>query len=45
MQEEAGAITEPQVIKWAVSLAMGISFAISFCTGLLKFTLLLRVPG
>jgi hypothetical protein len=34
-----------QVIKWGVNLAMGITFAICFITGLLKFTLLLRLSG
>jgi len=33
------------VLKWAVDLAMGIMFVISFVTGLLKFTLLLRLTG
>jgi hypothetical protein len=34
-----------QVIRWAVSLAMGITFALTFITGLLKYTLLLRLTG
>lgn len=34
-----------QKIKWGINLAMGITFAICFITGLLKFTLLLRLSG
>ena len=33
------------MIKWGINLALGIAFAISFITGLLKFTLLLRLTG
>lgn len=33
------------VLKWAVDLAMGIVFAISLVTGLLKFTVLLQWTG
>jgi hypothetical protein len=31
--------------RWGVDLALGITFAISFITGVLKFTLLLRLTG
>jgi hypothetical protein len=34
-----------QVVKWCVDLLMGIFFLISFVTGLLKFTLLVRMLG
>ena len=34
-----------QFIKWGVNVAMGITFAICFITGLLKYTLLLRLSG
>ena len=34
-----------QTVKWGVNLAMGVTFAICFITGLLKFTLLLRLSG
>jgi cytochrome b subunit of formate dehydrogenase len=34
-----------QLVKWCVDLAMGIAFLVSFITGLLKLTLLLRVLG
>ena len=34
-----------QVIRWITDLLMGIVFLVSFCTGLLKFTLLFRVLG
>jgi hypothetical protein len=33
------------VLRWAVDLAMGIAFVISFVTGLLKFTVLLQWTG
>jgi hypothetical protein len=36
---------EQPVIKWGVDLALGIAFAISFITGLLKFPLFLRSSG
>jgi cytochrome b subunit of formate dehydrogenase len=34
-----------KVLKWSVDLAMGVTFAICFVTGLLKFTLLMRLAG
>ena len=34
-----------KLLKWSVDLAMGIVFMICFVTGLLKFTLLLRLTG
>ncbi len=34
-----------KILKWSVDLAMGILFMICFVTGLLKFTLLLRLTG
>jgi len=34
-----------QVVRWITDLLMGISFLVSFCTGLLKFTILMRVLG
>jgi len=34
-----------QMVKYGINLAMGIFFVISFFTGLLKFTLLLRITG
>lgn len=34
-----------QVVKWCVDLLMGIAFLTSVVTGLLKFTLLMRVLG
>lgn len=34
-----------QVVKWMVDLLMGVAFLASFITGLLKFTLLMRVLG
>jgi len=33
------------VLKWGVDLALGFSFLICFVTGLLKWTLLLRLTG
>jgi hypothetical protein len=33
------------VVRWGVDLAMGMAFVISFATGLLKFTVLLRLTG
>ena len=36
---------DTKILKWSVDLAMGITFAICFVTGLLKFTLLLRMAG
>jgi hypothetical protein len=33
------------MVKYGINLAMGIFFVISFFTGLLKFTLLLRITG
>jgi hypothetical protein len=34
-----------KILKWSLDLAMGITFVICFVTGLLKFTLLLRLTG
>ena len=34
-----------QKVKYGINLMMGIFFVISFSTGLLKFTLLLRMTG
>ena len=36
---------EKNVFRWAVDLAMGIVFIICFVTGLLKFTVLMRLTG
>jgi hypothetical protein len=36
---------DSNLIKWSVNVVMGVAFVISFATGLLKFTLLLRVTG
>jgi cytochrome b subunit of formate dehydrogenase len=36
---------DKKVLKWSVDLAMGITFVICFVTGLLKWTLLLRLTG
>jgi hypothetical protein len=33
------------VLRWAINLGMGVVFVISFMTGLLKFTVLLRLTG
>ena len=38
-------ITNMQVVKWSVDLAMGIVFLFSVVTGLFKFTLLTRSFG
>jgi len=34
-----------QVVKWCVDLAMGIAFLFSGVTGVLKFTVLMRLSG
>jgi hypothetical protein len=34
-----------KILKWSLDLAMGIVFIICFVTGILKFTLLLRLTG
>lgn len=34
-----------QVVKWCVDLAMGIVFLFSAVTGILKFTVLMRLSG
>jgi len=34
-----------QVVRWVIDLLMGIVFFVSFCTGLLKFTILFRALG
>jgi hypothetical protein len=34
-----------QVIRWGVDLAMGVSFLISFITGMFKFTFFMRLFG
>jgi hypothetical protein len=34
-----------QVVKWAVDLAMGVAFLISFITGMFKFTYFMRLFG
>jgi hypothetical protein len=34
-----------QVVKWCVDLAMGIAFLFSAVTGVLKFTVLVRLSG
>jgi Domain of unknown function (DUF4405) len=34
-----------QVVKWFVDLAMGIMFLFTAVTGIVKFMLLMRVPG
>jgi hypothetical protein len=34
-----------QVVKWCVDLAMGIAFLFSAVTGVLKFTVLMRLSG
>jgi hypothetical protein len=34
-----------QIVKWCVDLAMGVVFLFSSVTGLIKFMLLMRVPG
>jgi hypothetical protein len=34
-----------KILRWSVDLAMGMVFMICFVTGLLKFTLLLRLTG
>jgi hypothetical protein len=36
---------DSNLIKWLVNVVMGVAFVISFATGLLKFTLLLRMTG
>ena len=34
-----------QVVKWCVDLGMGIAFLFSAATGVLKFTILMRISG
>ena len=34
-----------QVIKWFLNLAMGVSFLVSFITGMFKFTFFVRIFG
>jgi hypothetical protein len=34
-----------QIVKWCVDLAMGITLLACFITGLLKFTLIVRIMG
>ena len=34
-----------RVLVWVVDLAMGIAFLLSFATGLIKYTVLLRLTG
>jgi hypothetical protein len=34
-----------QVIRWGVDLAMGVSFLVSFITGMFKFTFFMRLSG
>ncbi len=34
-----------RVLVWGIDLAMGIAFLLSFVTGLLKYTVLLRLTG
>lgn len=34
-----------QVVRWITDLLMGMVFLVSFCTGLLKFTILFRELG
>jgi hypothetical protein len=34
-----------QVIKWGLDLAMGVTFLISFVTGMFKFTFFMQVSG
>jgi len=36
---------DTKILIWSLDLAMGITFVISFVTGLLKFTVLLRLTG
>jgi hypothetical protein len=34
-----------QVVKWCLDLGMGVAFLVSFITGFLKFTFLMRMFG
>jgi hypothetical protein len=34
-----------QIIRWCVDVAMGITFLVSFITGLIKFAVLMRIGG
>jgi len=36
---------ETKILKWVVDLALGVTFAVCFVTGLLKFPLLLQATG
>ena len=36
---------DTKILNWSVDLALGVTFAICFVTGLLKFTLLLQTTG
>ncbi|MGA2917643.1 DUF4405 domain-containing protein [Methanoregula sp.] len=36
---------DTKMLKWSVDLALGVTFAICFVTGLLKFSLLLQMTG
>lgn len=44
-RKDGGMGMNRQVLKWGLDLLMGIAFLTSFITGLLKFTLLVRVLG